>query len=65
MKEAALDCPVTDLKGTHGGYRQKPGKSRIDHIFYSGGIKGLMRQMGSAMKGMGGGGFPPGGLPGR
>jgi signal recognition particle subunit SRP54 len=31
----------------------------------SGGIKGLMRQMGSAMKGMGGGGFPPGGLPGR
>jgi len=24
-----------------------------------------MRQMGSAMKGMGGGGFPPGGLPGR
>ncbi|MGN6520625.1 MAG: signal recognition particle protein [Dokdonella sp.] len=31
----------------------------------SGGIKGLMRQMGAAMKGMGGGGFPPGGLPGR
>ena len=31
----------------------------------SGGLKGLMRQMGSAMKGMGGGGFPPGGLPGR
>jgi len=30
----------------------------------SGGLKGLMRQMGSAMKGMGGG-FPPGGLPGR
>jgi signal recognition particle subunit SRP54 len=30
-----------------------------------GGLKGLMRQMGSAMKGMGGGGFPPGGLPGR
>jgi len=30
-----------------------------------GGIKGLMRQMGAAMKGMGGGGLPPGGLPGR
>jgi signal recognition particle subunit SRP54 len=25
----------------------------------SGGMKGLMRQMGSAMKGMGGGGFVP------
>ncbi len=31
----------------------------------SGGIKGLMRQMGSAMKGMGGGGLPPGAMPGR
>ena len=31
----------------------------------SGGIKGLMRQMGSAMKGMSGGGLPPGGMPGR
>ena len=31
----------------------------------SGGIKGLMRQMGSAMKGMGGGGLPPGGVSGR
>ena len=31
----------------------------------SGGLKGLMRQMGSAMKGMGGGGMPPGGFPGR
>ena len=31
----------------------------------SGGIKGLMRQMSSAMKGMGGGGMPPGGMPGR
>ena len=31
----------------------------------SGGIKGLMRQMGSAMKGMGGGGLPPGGMSGR
>jgi len=31
----------------------------------SGGIKGLMRQMGAAMKGMGGGGLPPGGMPGR
>jgi signal recognition particle subunit SRP54 len=30
-----------------------------------GGIKGLMRQMGAAMKGMGGGGLPPGGMPGR
>ena len=30
----------------------------------SGGIKGLMRQMGAAMKGMGGG-MPPGGFPGR
>jgi signal recognition particle subunit SRP54 len=30
-----------------------------------GGLKGLMRQMGSAMKGMGGGGLPPGGMPGR
>ncbi len=28
----------------------------------SGGIKGLMRQMGAAMKGMGGG-MPPGGMP--
>jgi len=28
----------------------------------AGGIKGLMRQMGAAMKGMGGGGMPPGGL---
>jgi signal recognition particle subunit SRP54 len=28
----------------------------------SGGIKGLMRQMGAAMKGMGGGGMPPGGM---
>jgi signal recognition particle subunit SRP54 len=27
----------------------------------SGGMKGLMRQMGAAMKGMGGGGMPPGG----
>ena len=27
-----------------------------------GGIKGLMRQMGAAMKGMGGGGMPPGGM---
>jgi len=31
----------------------------------SGGIKGLMRQMGTAMKGMGGGGMPPGGMPMR
>jgi signal recognition particle subunit SRP54 len=31
----------------------------------SGGLKGLMRQMGSAMKGMGGGGLPPGGMPGQ
>jgi signal recognition particle subunit SRP54 len=31
----------------------------------SGGIKGLMRQMGAAMKGMGGGGMPPGGMPMR
>jgi signal recognition particle subunit SRP54 len=31
----------------------------------AGGLKGLMRQMGSAMKGMGGGGLPPGGMPGR
>ncbi len=31
----------------------------------SGGLKGLMRQMGAAMKGMGGGGLPPGGMPGR
>ena len=31
----------------------------------AGGIKGLMRQMGAAMKGMGGGGMPPGGMPGR
>jgi signal recognition particle subunit SRP54 len=31
----------------------------------SGGIKGLMRQMGGALKGMGGGGLPPGGMPGR
>jgi signal recognition particle subunit SRP54 len=31
----------------------------------SGGMKGLMRQMGAAMKGMGGGGLPPGGMPGR
>ncbi|MBU6199326.1 MAG: signal recognition particle protein [Xanthomonadaceae bacterium] len=30
-----------------------------------GGIKGLMRQMGGALKGMGGGGIPPGGMPGR
>ncbi|MBX3699602.1 MAG: signal recognition particle protein [Dokdonella sp.] len=30
-----------------------------------GGIKGLMRQMGAAMKGMGGGGMPPGGFPRR
>ncbi len=30
-----------------------------------GGLKGLMRQMGAAMKGMGGGGLPPGGFPGR
>ena len=29
-----------------------------------GGLKGLMRQMGAAMKGMGGG-MPPGGMPGR
>ena len=29
-----------------------------------GGVKGLMRQMGAAMKGMGGGGLPPGGMPG-
>ena len=28
----------------------------------SGGVKGLMRQMGAAMKGMGGGGMPPGGM---
>ena len=28
----------------------------------SGGMKGLMRQMGAAMKGMGGGGLPPGGM---
>jgi signal recognition particle subunit SRP54 len=28
----------------------------------SGGAKGLMRQMGAAMRGMGGGGMPPGGL---
>ena len=27
-----------------------------------GGMKGLMRQMGAAMKGMGGGGMPPGGM---
>jgi signal recognition particle subunit SRP54 len=31
----------------------------------SGGMKGLMRQMGAAMKGMGGGGLPPGGMPMR
>ncbi len=31
----------------------------------AGGLKGLMRQMGAAMKGMGGGGLPPGGMPGR
>jgi signal recognition particle subunit SRP54 len=31
----------------------------------AGGMKGLMRQMGAAMKGMGGGGMPPGGIPGR
>ena len=31
----------------------------------NGGIKGLMRQLGGAMKGMGSGGLPPGGLPGR
>jgi signal recognition particle subunit SRP54 len=31
----------------------------------NGGIKGLMRQLGGAMKGMGGGGLPPGGMPGR
>ena len=31
----------------------------------AGGMKGLMRQMGAAMKGMGGGGFPPGSMPGR
>ncbi len=31
----------------------------------SGGIKGLMRQMGGALKGMSGGGLPPGGMPGR
>ena len=31
----------------------------------SGGMKGLMRQMGAAMKGMGGGGMPPGGMPMR
>jgi signal recognition particle subunit SRP54 len=31
----------------------------------SGGMKGLMRQMGAAMKGMGGGGLPPGGMPRR
>jgi signal recognition particle subunit SRP54 len=31
----------------------------------SGGMKGLMRQMGAAMKGMGGGGLPPGGMTGR
>ena len=30
-----------------------------------GGMKGLMRQMGAAMKGMGGGGLPPGGMPGH
>ncbi|MEP6483481.1 MAG: signal recognition particle protein [Rudaea sp.] len=30
----------------------------------AGGMKGLMRQMGAAMKGMGGGGLPPGGMPG-
>ena len=30
-----------------------------------GGMKGLMRQMGSAMKGMGGGGMPPGGMARR
>jgi signal recognition particle subunit SRP54 len=29
----------------------------------SGGVKGLMRQMGAAMRGMGGGGMPPGGMP--
>jgi signal recognition particle subunit SRP54 len=29
----------------------------------NGGIKGLMRQMGGAMKGMTGGGMPPGNLP--
>jgi signal recognition particle subunit SRP54 len=29
----------------------------------NGGIKGLMRQMGGAMKGMAGGGMPPGNLP--
>ncbi len=28
----------------------------------SGGMKGLMRQMGAAMRGMGGGGLPPGGM---
>ncbi|HET9190787.1 MAG TPA: signal recognition particle protein, partial [Rudaea sp.] len=31
----------------------------------NGGIKGLMRQLGGAMKGMSGGGMPPGGMPGR
>jgi signal recognition particle subunit SRP54 len=31
----------------------------------NGGIKGLMRQLGGAMKGMSGGGMPPGGIPGR
>ncbi|MBS0556370.1 MAG: signal recognition particle protein [Proteobacteria bacterium] len=31
----------------------------------NGGIKGLMRQMGGALKGMGGSGLPPGGMPGR
>ncbi|HST28550.1 MAG TPA: signal recognition particle protein [Rudaea sp.] len=31
----------------------------------NGGIKGLMRQLGGAMKGMGSGGLPPGGMPGR
>ncbi|MGH8042626.1 MAG: signal recognition particle protein [Rudaea sp.] len=31
----------------------------------SGGIKGLMRQMGGALKNMGSGGMPPGAMPGR
>lgn len=43
MHEAAESCPITDMKGTFGGYKNKDPKpdKRIDHIFYSGAVEGL------------------------
>lgn len=41
MREAALECPITDLGTTLGSYKRKDGDNRIDHIFFSGALEGL------------------------